>query len=1121
MLSITHKVHGRSAALALACILALAAKLDAQSTFGAVLGSIRDPSGSAVVGAKVTLLNTGTNGSRSTVSNTSGGYEFVNVDVGTYELSVEASGFQPEQSKSFDLTARQIMRMDVPMKVASQVTTVNVEELVTVQTDASNIAETKGSLELTELPVAIGTRSTGSTSAFSTLTSQPGVQIDNNNNISVAGATPSQLSFSLDGISSVGPGTLGALTELFPSFDAIEEIRISENLNPAEFGGVADITTISKSGSNSFHGGLFENFQNTDMNAADTFSHIVTPVKMNDFGAHLGGPVILPKLYNGRYMTFFFVTFEALRLPKSYQIIESVPSVAMRSGDLTAYNESLGLAPAVIPQSQINPYSQKLMNFFYPLPNYGPAGAIANNYLAVFQVPINSAQGDMRIDHVISPKHSVFARYSYKNKRNTDYPRDSSNNPGSPVVGVTSKPEIYNSLSASWNYIVSPNVVNELRGGFTETRRGFTTGYTAQQAASILGLTSGTGALPGPLPPGDDTPTLSVAGYVGSRPQTADVNPREQTWQAVDTLTWTRGQHTLKFGGDFRYLESLNTQVFNGSATGYSPFQGFLLGYPDLTTIATVINPATDAYSFHYAAFAQDDWKVSKSLTLNYGLRWEYHPGFRDWNDDTANFDPYYTSTVNGQVVNGAVILQDKAAFNNLNPGFVQSVYPTPVITAGSVGVPPALRYSSKKDFAPRIGFAWRVGGGNKTVLRGGYGRFIETLLSATAINGWSVGASDVGYFTNSTGSNGLPIYSLPYSFPSDIAQPGTQFFDLASSIHYKDPIVEEWNLTLEREIGKGVAVRVSYQGNHSYNVPTTVNADQPQVNSAGYGSAATQAAIPFPLLAYIATNTNLGFGNYNAGTVSLHKRFAAGLQFEASYTYTRDLTNVYGCGTAAANGYATEGAFSTTLCDPYHPGIDYGNTPFDRKNRFLTTFLYELPFGKGRTFLNSSSKVLDEVIGGWTLSGILLFQGGPFLTATTLNDPSGTGYNLFASNGGRADTVAGVSPYSGQSLNQWINPNAFANPATAIGRFGDSQNGAVVGPGTQAVSMSLLKRFALTERIGVQFGARAANVFNHPNYAPPSNLTLGVPAFGQISAMQNAEGAGPRQLELTARLTF
>jgi hypothetical protein len=1119
MISITHKNRGRMAAITLACLLALATRLQAQSTFGTILGAVKDPSGSSIPMAKVTLMNAGTGSQRSTLTKADGAYEFVSVDAGMYKITVEAPGFQTTESQTFTLDARATVRLDMDLKVVLQATAVNVEAVSIVQTDASNIAETKGSLELTNLPVAIGTRSQGSTSAFSTLTAQPGVQIDNNNNIIVAGATPSQISLTVDGVSSVGPGTLGALAELFPSFNSIEEIKISETLNPAEFGGVADVTTVSKSGTNELHGGLFENVQNTYFNAADTFSHIVTPVKMNNFGLYMGGPVIFPKLYNGRNKTFFFGSYEVLRLPKSYQFVESVPSLAMRNGDLTAYDGT------VIPASQINPYSQKLMNFFFPLPNYGSPGATASNYLATYTTPINSAQGDVRVDQNLGPKHLVYVRYSYKNRRVTNYPKDASGNPGSPLVGETSNPEIYNSMTAAYNWIISPTVVNELRGGFTAVRRGFSTGFTAQQSAEILGLTVGPGALPGAIPPGYDTPTISIAGYMGSRPQTADVNPSEGTYQALDTVTWTKTKHTFKFGGDWRYLSSLDTQVFsdyrlgsytfNGSSNlPYDPFTAFLLGYPNQTTIASVINPATDAYSNHYAFFAQDDWKVFQSLTINYGLRWEYHPGFRDKNDDLANFDPYYSSTIDGQVVKGAVILPDKGTFVNLNPGFTQSLAPIPIITAAQAGVPSNLRFSSKRDFAPRIGFAWRIGGSNKTVLRGGYGRFIESLLSGSAIDGWSVESSDVAAFPNSV-SNGTPIYSLPYSFPSNIAQPGSQAFYIAGEIKLKDPIVEEWNLTLEHDIGNGVGLRISYEGNHGYNLPASLNSDQQPPNTTGYN----QALTPFPLLAYIQTTSDVGFSNYHSGTVSVKKR-ASNLQFEVSYTFTRNLTNVYGCGENSAASFANEGAFSTQLCDPQHPSLDYGNTPFSHRNRFLATFLYELPFGKGQAFLNNNS-LFDRVVGGWELSGVALFQTGPFLTVSTLNDPSGVGFNLFTANGGRADTVAGVSPYAGQSLSQWINPAAFADPPNAIGRFGDSQNGSVVGPGTQAVSLSLLKRFSITERMRAQIGMQVANAFNHPNYNPPGDLTLTDPAFGQVTSMQVAEGAGPRQIQLTGRLTF
>ncbi len=1107
--------------------LALSGPLYGQSISGEVVGTVKDPSGNVVPVAHIELKNKGTDAVRATVTNDTGSYQFSNVDIGTYVLTVEAPGFQKSEFTAFDLGAREVKRLDADLKVASQSTTVNVESSAgaVIQTENSSVSETKTGRELVDLPVAIATRGTGSTSPMSTLTAQPGVQMDAAGGVSVAGALPTQLSITIDGLSVVGARTDGPLTELFPSFNAIEEIRVGETINPAEFGGIADITTISKSGTNSYHGGAFENLQNSYLNAGNTFSHTTPPLKMNDFGFFIGGPVTVPKLYSGHDKTFFFASYEGLQLPRSVLLVESVPSVAMRSGDLSAYSGSgilTGFPGNVIPTSQISALSAKAMQYLFPLPNYGAPGAISNNYLASFGEPIKSNQADLRVDHNISQKQQAYVRMTYKNRRVQNTPT------GSALLGPFSQPEIDYAMTAAYNYVFTPTLINELRGGFSGNHYATSYGITASAAASELGITD---LLPGTVPKGNAVPNFNITGFqpTGGTGSSLGAN---KTIQFLDTMTWTKEKHTVKVGADYRYLTGLYTNVFSSRRLGqYSfngsvmdsllgdvaatPFASFLLGYPDNSNIATVIQPDTHGYSSHYGFFVQDDWKVSSHLTLNYGLRYEYHPMFMDHLSNTTNFllDPY--TNVNGTTVHGAVVIPNQGAFSILNPQFAESIAPTPILTAAQAGIPESLRYSQKTDFAPRVGFAWRPFAGDKTVIRGGYGRFIEALLGSAISSAWGVDTSDVGTFKN-TIVNGKPTYTFPAAYPSDIAQPGTQAFYQAFNDYYKDPYVQEWNLTLEQALGKGVGLRASYDGNHGSNLGLLYNANEVAANTVGFTTANLSA--PYPLWDYIAYQDSKGISNYEAFTFAVQKRFSGGLQFQGSYIFARNLADNAGYDPTAFAGEA-----GGTITNQFDPKLDYGNVAFTHRNRFLMTYLYELPFGKGKPFLSGGNGVLNRIVGGWELAGVLLFQTGPYMTILSGGDPSGTGFNQLVGNG-RADTVPGVPLYSGQSigaLGHWINPAAFATPPNDIGRFADSAVGAVAGPGTEAISASLIKSVNFTETLRLQFGAEVSNLFNHPNYAVPGNLTAGTSGFSSITNLQTAEGAGPRAIQLTCRFNF
>jgi hypothetical protein len=372
------------------------------------------------------------------------------------------------------------------------------------------------------------------------------------------------------------------------------------------------------------------------------------------------------------------------------------------------------------------------------------------------------------------------------------------------------------------------------------------------------------------------------------------------------------------------------------------------------------------------------------------------------------------------------------------------------------------------------------------------------------------VQSSDVGQFTNKI-TNGQAQYTFPYPFPSNLAQPGSQAFQYSYSINYKDPYIQQWNLTIERDLGFQTGLRLSYDGSHGRNLAVFNDLTQVQANTVGYATAKLTG--PYPIWAAINNYENGGVSNYQSFTVSANKRMAHGLQFNVSYNFAKNLSDIGGY-----NPTSFAGAGGGYLSNSYDAYLDYGNVPYTRRNRFLGTFLYE-------TTSHSGSRVLNQVAGGWEVAGVLTFQSGPFLTVLAPGaDPSGTNFaNSYDNSTGaaRADIVSGVSVLpENQTIRQWINPAAFAIPANNIGRFGDSQVGSVVGPGTQTVALSLYRSFRLKERLTLRLGASASNLFNHPNYGVP-NLVLGTAPFGTIGSLQNAEGAGPRSIQLGGRVSF
>jgi len=1153
----------------------------AQSTFGAIVGTVHDPTGAVVPHAEVNLINTGTTASHTVTTDASGNYAFNNIDVGSYSLSIKAAGFETESVPDIVLTARETRRVDAALKTGSETQTVQVVEQLqnVITTDVSNLAVTKTGDELVDLPVAIYSRSTGSTSPISTLTTEAGVQTDDSGDLEVMGTTPALLSVTVDGISSVGVEYSGPVNEMFPSFNSIEEIRVSESNNNAEFSGVADITTVSKAGTNKYHGGVFENNENTVYNAGDPFSNSKPKIIMNDFGGTLGGPLTIPHILSGRDSTFFFASYEGLRLPRETPIVTSVPSMDMRNGYIadylnqtycepdpatqcpngyTVYNPDGSVLANSLTNTQVKPsaISANILQYLFPTPNYGPSDSFANNYQYNFPSPIATNQGDFRLDRTISQKQTVFARFSYKNREVTSAPAYSCTfsfcqTAGSPLQGAYNTPEIDEGLTLAYNYIFSPNLMNEFRGGYNAQHTSATQSYSTTQLLTETGIT----AITEPDTDWSEAPQVLINGFMA----TGAGNPtkqRGQIIQALDNLTWTKHNHTFKFGGDWKRLTDHDDNVFGNYRDGWyvfdgsstvtagigDPFTEFLLGYPDYTVNGTVNKPSMQGLGYSWAFFGQDDWKITPNLTLNLGLRYELHPPLKEVNYNTAFFLPDWTGNgTDGTPARGAVVVPNQQALSYESGDFIQSIAPTPTLTAAQAGIPEMLRYTYKNDWGPRLGFAWRVYGNDKTVLRGGWGRFIETPLGFSLVSGWAVDASYVGYYyqpDNYTTNANLLSFQNPFQggIPT-----GSAGFYYAFPVHYIDPSVQQWNLTLEQDLGSGIGMRLSYTGSHGSNLETMEDLNQVHANTIGYnnptsGTPANSTAScitdtapylvsdfrPYPCFSIIQSVMNGAESNYNSATVDVARHSGKGLTFDTSYVYTRDLSNAGG---ATPSAYASSGGDWVT--DRFNLGLDYGNVIYDRRHRFLATYLYDLPFGRGKRWLNAGS-LANAVMGDWQLGGVTIFQSGPFLTPFQQTiDPANT--NILATVGqARTDQLTNVSLYaSHRNTSQWLNPAAFPYlnlqnaSGNGIGRFGNAPVGGVIGPGTDNFSMSLMKNFSLYEQSKFQFGLEAANVFNHRNYEPP-NMQVDAPQqFGTITALQTAEGAGPRSLELTGRITF
>ena len=1132
--------------LLLGMLFLASSRLAAQSTFGSIRGTAQDSSGAEIPNTQITLHSVDKNTDRIINTDSTGSYTLENVLAGRYSIRAHHDGFADTVVDGITIAARQDLRVTLTMPVATQTTSVVVTASANqINTENGIIGDSKGTAEIGQLPLNFRA---STTSPLASLETSPNVQQDSQGNVAIGGATANQIGFSVDGISTTNIFNSAAGTNPYPSPEGIGELKVTAFNNNAEFSQVGDVTFTSKGGTNNFHGSLFEYLQNDALDARVLNFTEKAPKHFNTFGGSIGGPVIIPHLYDGHDKTFFFFDYEGNRRRTSQAEQYTVPSVLDRTGNITDLIGTLPVDPSdptgktlkklINPYTglpypnntvPVSPFASALLNQYYPLPNAALSGGV--NYQTLVPTPSNTDGFDARVDQAITSKQQVYARFNRKNLLV---------NTVNPLLPNDVDSEHDRSFLVSYNYVISSRLLNEFRYGYTDTI--LSPDFPIEGAAALQGLNIQVNGAQGVNvsnhPTDQGFPTIVFSDGTNFTPIGRDhVGPTlSTTKQLADNLTYSRGRHTIRTGIDVRWVRFAVPEIetpsddyglftFNQSTFTNSSFGDFLLGAPN-TTYFAVTGPRDDAGGMQTGIYGQDQWQVNDRLTVNFGLRWELLPPFVDKNGIQANFDPNYTGQgANGQ---GAVIVNNillnglgpapafLASFNACGLGAVNPNYNaatcTPVVTNQQDGLATGLRQTYLRNFDPRVSIAFRPFRDNKTVIRAGFGIFTVTALGQLQNNNESNPQAAVNTWQNNNG--GVPLFTFPHVTPVNA---GLQFgggeLEQATDPHYRDSQSEQWNLTIERELTSNTSLRASYVGMNSYRLPVTINLNQTVPSAQLYNF----ANAPFQNWGVIFSTNNLGFQDYQALELEASHRMSRGLSYQANYTWAHNLSDGQGDAPTAFQG---ETRYGLADLNRFDISANKGNIVGTRRQRLLVSGTYELPFGKGRQWL-AASPILGGILGGWDVNTITLLETGPYLTPTdsvsddqTNTDPAGDGSIV------RPDRVGNPIP-SHRSPANYFNLAAFAPTPVGAGRIGNASVGSLEGPGTIAVSGGLAKVFAIRGNVHLRFESTFTNLLNHTNYAPPVTNISNPTSFGVLTAQQTAENAGNRTGQVALRLEF
>ncbi len=1124
-------------------------------------GSIQDPTGAAVSGATVEVLNTSTGVAAKTETDAGGRFVFASLAPGgPYKVSVTSAGFRTEDRSGIHLAVDQVVDVGISLQLGAAAQKVEVNaDASQLETDTAAIGQVIDNRSVDNLPL-------NQRNVYSLMFLVPGVTGSvtyqyNSLNFSVNGGRPGTTNVLVDGIPASPPliVPIGGFA-VFPSVDAVQEFKVETNAYSAEFGrsGSGIVNVILKSGTNRFHGSAYDFVRNSALDANTYFANQSgTPLpgfKRNQFGGSLNGPVWFPKLYNGRDKTFFLFSYEGLRQGTQSEVTTTVPTALQRTGDFSQTFNAAGAKVVIYDPStttstgsgyvrqafagnkimKIDPVAAKILSY-YPLPNQPGAPLTGtNNYFASGVSQLNIDTIDSRVDEVFNERNRIFVSYS---RRNLSSPPALLFPVANQVAeGGSSQPQTSNSAAIDYTRTVSPTFIVDIPFGFSRTFINFVPISAGFNPSTQLGF-------PGYIASNADHllfPGIAPANYytLGDAAQGQTRRGGFNIYLLGINNTKVLGKHVLKFGGDIRLLQA--NDVESGSSTGSFTFTNAITQGPNPNVASStggnsiaslLLGVGTGTYTIdsknaatqsrYYGAYIQDDWKALNHLTINLGLRYDLDIPRTERYNRMETFDPSAASPLAGP-----------SGIAGLTGGVVFS----------GVGGNSRRQYAPQwANFGPRFGFAYELN--SNTAIRGAYGIYFGPSLRSAAATIGNEGFSAVTTYTGSP--NGLtPSVYLSNPFPTGINQPVGSSQGLSTGIgsSFENPLIddnkvgytENYDFDVQRQLPFNILIDASYVGSHGVHLNKSGESDwnanqltpaalslgtqlQQSVKNPFFGLITTGAeasatiprsylAAPFPQFTAVDLSyLTGGYEVYNSFQLKLIKRLSHGLSALVSYTGQKQIDDY--------SGIQNVGNITGGIQNIYNPLGERSVSSNNLSRILVVSGVYTLPFGRGQDFGGNWSRPLDALLGGWQINGITTQQTGFPLSPSTQNT-SNSGSNVLRPN------LTGVSPVINGSvrsrLNGYLSSAAFSQPAPFT--FGDAPRtlSNVRGPGTHNIDFSLFKNFHPVERVAVEFRAEAFNLLNQVVFGTP-NMTLSSGQFGVITTQSNT----PRQIQLALKAVF